>query len=285
MKTATMSRSSKSPSPQGQKRQARSPGRAVIPVGLHGAERVGNELAPLLHAIAHELRNPLFMISGYSQLAKERVSQGSRVDLCQDLTVIEEAAQRATAILERFLSVAKSRRRPHAFCDVNGLIRQALGEMAGDFRAHDITVETRLRPGLPRVLADHVALREVFLTLLATADAAMSVDRRRGPVTITSGLVSKRHQTWIEIRVADDTLGLSPQPRSRVFQPVAGGRLHQKGLGLGLPTASQLVARLGGSLTCEPSPAAGHTFVVRLPVLSLSTTLAVLGKASRLRAS
>src|SRR5437016_3003947 len=68
-------------------------------------------LGTLLGGVAHELNNPLFIISGYSQLAREKIVQNLYEELPADLERICEAAQRASAIVNRFLGVA---RRPDA---------------------------------------------------------------------------------------------------------------------------------------------------------------------------
>ncbi len=241
------------------------------------------DLGPLLGAVAHELRNPLFMISGYSQLARERVDWGAQEQLVHDLVAIEEAAQRATEILERFLATARPRRGNRELCDINGLVVQALQDMAPDFHDHRIEVRKHLRSGLPRVLANHLELTQVFLTLFANADAAMTAAQGQGTLTVTTRLVSKQHQTWVEVQIADNGPSLAPEDREQLFEPFGSGKSGGPGLGLGLPTSHQMVTDLGGTLACEPNDQGGTTYLMRLPVLSVPSTLAMLKKPATVR--
>lgn len=241
------------------------------------------DLGPLLGAVAHELRNPLFMISGYSQSARERVDWGAQEQLVHDLVAIEEAAQRATEILERFLATARPRRGNRELCDVNGLVVKALQEVAPDFSDHRIEVRKHLRPGLPRVLANHLELTQVFLMLFANADAAMTAERGRGTLTVTTRLVSNQHRTWVEVQIHDDGPGPSPDDREHLFEPFGSGKSGGPGLGLGLPTSRQIVTELGGTLACEQNDSGGTTYLMRLPVLSVPSTLALLKKPATVR--
>lgn len=242
------------------------------------------DLGPLLGAVAHELRNPLFVISGYSQLARERVDWRAQEQLVHDLVAIEEAAQRATEILERFLAAARTRQEKRELCDVNGLLLNALQQMAPEFHRHRIEVRKHLRPSLPRVLANHLELTQVFLTLLANSDAAMTA-RGQGTLTVATRVTSKQHRTWVEIRLDDEGPGLAPEDRKPLFEPFGSSKSGGPGLGLGLPTAHQIIAETGGRLTCEPNEAGGATFLLRLPALSVPSALAALRKPATIGAS
>jgi len=72
---------------------------------------------------------------------------------------------------------------------------------------------------------------------------------------------------WIEIRVADDGLGIPPEYLARIFEPFfilkpAGGSA-----GLGLAICYRMVNELRGTLSVESEVGEGTTFIVRLPAM------------------
>jgi signal transduction histidine kinase len=63
--------------------------------------------------------------------------------------------------------------------------------------------------------------------------------------------------------VKDTGPGIAPEALSRIFDPFYSTK--EKGTGLGLPFAQQVVQEHGGTIRCDSAPGAGTTFTVRLP--------------------
>src|SRR5207245_3198126 len=116
----------------------------------------------LLGGVAHELNNPLFIISGYAQLVREKVNQGRYDDLKGDLEAIREAAQRASATVKRFLGIARRAETRSELCRVDDLAKQALDLMSYDFVMHQVTVRTHFDPALPPILPAPHDLSQAF---------------------------------------------------------------------------------------------------------------------------
>jgi PAS domain S-box-containing protein len=221
----------------------------------------------LLGGVAHELNNPLFMISGYSQLGKEQLKQGQKEELADSLHAIQEAAQRASAIIQRSLAVARSATGARTPCEVSGLVRRALDFATNDLAIHKIELRSNLPP-TPPVLADPQELTQVFLNLINNARQVMVSANGRGVLTITSTLTEDPPNRWVEVRVVDDGPGISPVHRNRIFEPFFTTKPEGQGTGLGLSICHRIVTDLKGTLTCESEPGHGATFIIRLPVMS-----------------
>lgn len=70
----------------------------------------------------------------------------------------------------------------------------------------------------------------------------------------------------VELVVADDGVGMSPQVQARLLQPFFSTKIGQGGTGLGITIVDDLVRKaLGGSLSVQSTPGAGSTFRVLLP--------------------
>jgi len=222
-------------------------------------------LGTLLGGLAHELNNPLFVVTGYAQLIGEKVQQGRVDELAADLADMNDAAQRAKAIVERFLRIARTGSGSYGPCQVNALLEQALDLVANDCAIHRIAVRRNLHAELAPVSADSADLTQVFLNLIANAEQAMVAAHGQGTLTVTTAPVSDRSGTWIEIAIADDGPGIAPEQQARIFEPFFTTKPVGQGTGLGLAICHRTVTELGGTLRVDSTEGQGATFVVRLP--------------------
>jgi PAS domain S-box-containing protein len=239
---------------------------------LRQAEKMAS-LGTLLGGLAHELNNPLFAISGYTQMLSEQVSRGEYEGMSEDLAAVRDAVKRATGIIERFLGQARPADGRRNRCEVNAVVKRALDLVANDFTIHRVRVETKFQPDLPMISADPNALSEVFLNLFTNARHAMVQAHGQGTLTVATGLSAPGPGVpQVEIRVTDDGPGIAPAQLDRIFDPFFTTKAVGEGTGLGLFICHQIVAEFGGLLTCESQPGAGATFIVRLPALQGDTT-------------
>lgn len=221
-------------------------------------------LGQLLSGIAHDLKNPLFVLTGRIQLLKENLLSGHADDPTTDLGRIEEAAKRMTHVAERFLSLARPYQAKLERCAVDTIIKQTLDFLANEFIKHNITATTTAAAGLPEILSEPHYLHEVFLNLFLNALHAMSSAHGKGTLTVTAG----QEENWIVVRVRDDGPGVAPENESRLFEPFFTTKLAGEGTGLGLWTVRTMLAKLNGMAGYEATPGGGSTFVVRLPIVS-----------------
>ncbi len=233
---------------------------------LRQADRLA-ALGRLLDGVAHELNNPLFVISGYVQLAIEKLGRGHSDGLTTDLTAVLGATQQATDVIKRFMGLARSAPGRYEPCEVTSLVQRTLELMANDLKIHEIDVRTAFQPNLPPLLADPQELIQVFLNLITNAKQAMAANGR-GALTLTTAFVPTRHGPGVEVRVADNGPGIPPENISRVFDPFFTTSPVGGGTGLGLTITHRIVTGLGGTLTCESVPGQGATFIARLPAQS-----------------
>lgn len=219
-------------------------------------------LGQLLGGIAHQLKNPLFIITGYLQLLKAKVAQQEYQALTEDLQHIEHAAQRMTHITTQFMSLAKPSPPRQEPCSVPALLEQTLAFLSNEFMKSQIRVITVIAPDLPTIWGDPQQLLDVFLNLMLNAEQAMVPAHGRGTLTVRVGL----REGEMEIRIQDDGPGILPEYRSQLFEPFFSTKPAGQGTGLGLWTVRTVVMALQGTIHCETEVGQGATFVIRLPV-------------------
>lgn len=235
-------------------------------------------LGQLLGGIAHELKNPLFILTGRIQLLEEKLNRKEYGSVGTDLQKIDAAAQRMTVVAERFLSLARPVPPRVERCSVPAILQEVLEFLGNELMKNQIRVERAGPSELPAVRSDPNQLHEVFLNLMLNAIQAMVGAHGRGTLRVATALVQtaphdeERQETreWIEVRIQDDGPGIAPEHRAKLFEPFFSTKPPGKGTGLGLWAARSILATFGGDATFETEVDQGTTFIVRLPVTAQS---------------
>ena len=127
-------------------------------------------------------------------------------------------------------------------------------------------VKTRLRAGLPEVVANRVQLQQVILNLvLNSADAMDSVTDRDRVLKVTS---EKQKPAALLITVEDSGLGVEPKEIERIFEPFYATKTE--GMGMGLSICRSIVESHGGRLIATPGHSCGLAMQISLPTNAVS---------------
>jgi two-component system sensor histidine kinase BaeS len=139
--------------------------------------------------------------------------------------------------------------------DPESLVR-AVAAAASLSGAH---VRARVAPGLPRVSADPLRVRQALDNLVSNALVHGGPDAEVVVSAVSDG-------THVLLTVADTGVGIPEEEQSRIFEP--GVRLDRAspGTGLGLMVTRAIAEGHGGTLTVESRPGSGSTFTIALPI-------------------
>ncbi len=213
--------------------------------------------------MAHEIKNPLTPIQLSAQRLRRRYAwllereDGAVLDDATRTIVAQvEGLKRLVNAFTRFARMPESRPAPD---DLNRIV----GEVVALYRpAHpEIRFHVDLDPGLPAVYVDAEQMRRVCVNLLDNAVAA--VDGVEEPaVAVRTGFDPARGTAVLE--VADNGPGLSPEARSRLFEPYFSTK--EGGTGLGLAIVKSVVAEHKGTVRAEDHRPRGTRFLVEIPV-------------------
>jgi PAS domain S-box-containing protein len=213
--------------------------------------------------VAHEIKNPLTPIA----LSAERISRHLDRPLPDSPAVIRKCSEvilgcvgTLRMLVDQFSSLAEFPSPQPRPCDLNHVANEALALFAG--RLDGITVECKLEPGLPLVLADPEAIRRALANLIDNAAEAM-----QGSLLRVLGVESSLSEDGesVEVVVSDTGHGLTDEIRERLFLPFISTK--QRGTGLGLSIAAKIVQEHGGSLRAEVNSPKGARFLLRLPLM------------------
>jgi signal transduction histidine kinase len=208
---------------------------------------------------AHELNNPLAVISGRGQLLA-RVSEDEEVT--KSANIIAEHAHRASAIVNELMEFAKpSPPKPTTWglTDLLGEIRRAWLDKKvlapGQF-------VLELSDDLPRIHADASQIRLLFDELIRNAVEAMQ-DRqdRRLTVNCRGDVADER----LVVRIEDNGCGMNPDVLERAMDPFFSHRPAGRGRGLGLSRAARYAEINGGRIRLSSRVKEGTAVIVELP--------------------
>jgi signal transduction histidine kinase len=226
------------------------------------ADRLSS-LGELAASIAHEVNNPLAVISESAGWLRSRSGQKdiSREELLRStelaLDKIEAAITRAVRISRNFLRFARAPDADVRDTDLGALADEVRDLTAKSAAAARIDVEVA-RASDPIVRSDPYQLRQVLLNLVTNAIQAIASD---GLVKITvGGDADEAH-----VDVADDGPGIPEADLERIFEPFFTTKEADQGTGLGLAVSRGIVEKLGGRIEVDNRPGQGCTFRLVLP--------------------
>ena len=212
---------------------------------------------------AHELNNPLAVISGRAQMLDDSTSDaGSR----QALSVIRQQAQAASDVVTQLLEIADPPPPSPQAVDVVQLLthlRESLID-AGLLAESQITIESQS----DREVAyfDAAQLAWVLREILDNAIDATEADARRLTVKIARDVSEKN----LVLQVADNGRGMTAEVMARAMDPFFSHRQAGRKRGLGLARVGQWLRQGGGSIRFESEPGKGTCVELRIPAMRSS---------------
>jgi signal transduction histidine kinase len=225
-------------------------------------EAVNKELESFARSVSHDLRSPLAVIVGYSDMLADEV----RVDLPMGdrakVLDIRAAALRMNSLIDDMLRLSQVIRRQveRRRVDLSALSREILANLASMEPGRQ--VESEVEPGLS-VIGDPGLLRIALENLLSNAWKYTS---NREIAHIRVGRAQPRG-AGTAFYVEDDGAGFEMKGASRLFKPFQ--RLHSiseyPGTGVGLATVSRVLEKHDGSVWVESEKGKGATFFFELP--------------------
>jgi len=224
---------------------------------LKHSEKLAN-MGQLSAGIAHELNNPLGVITMYSNILKEETSEDS--PLYQDLNLIVEQTQRCKNIVGGLLNFARKNQVRHSEVDLADFIEKSIESIITNGK---VKVEFENMAADPVAMIDTEQMIQVLTNLEKNAVEAM-------PDGGELKLLLEETGDNMKISISDTGTGIKPEHRDKLFTPFFTTKEVGKGTGLGLPLVYGIVKMHKGKINVksnhdpEKGPT-GTTFIIEIP--------------------
>jgi signal transduction histidine kinase/CheY-like chemotaxis protein len=225
----------------------------------------------ILGTVAHDLKNPLGVILGRTEMLTEMIGAGSsKENITAQVEHIRDATRRLTSMVDHLISDAMAdafditiRREP---VDVAALVT----EVADANLPLAVNKQQSISVSAPLnfvTMCDSDRIREAIDNLISNAI-------KYSPIGGKIKVAVTHEGEHTVIRIADDGAGLSPEDLGRLFgrfqrlsaKPTAG----ESSTGLGLSIVKRIIDMHGGHVTAQsPGPGQGSTFTVTLPAAEM----------------
>lgn len=215
-------------------------------------------LGELAAQVAHEVRNPLGIIKGATELLASRVQDPSTR---RHISVLLEEVERLNKAVESILRLGTPLRIRTASVNLSDLLRTVIPTATAWSAAGLHRVQLAVPHEPVTVSGDRELLHHALTNLVRNAFQAMPAG---GTVTVTARQPADASQAVIT--VADTGVGLSAEDLKRLGEPFFTKRAG--GVGLGFALARRIVAEHGGALEVSSTLGQGTIITIRLPVES-----------------
>ena len=204
-------------------------------------------LGEMSAGIAHEMRNPLAVISGYTKMLSKKVDDSMKpaVDsIAKEVAVMDR-------IIADFLSFAKPTDLIVSEVDLKVLLEECLSSLEETSGGMTFSLNAEM---LPHIRADEVLLRQACTNLLQNAIESMP----DGGALQINGFLDDS----VSISITDTGHGIPESIRSKIFLPFYTTK--ERGTGLGLAIVHKIIVSHGGDMKVDTGDK-GTTFTIRLP--------------------
>ena len=222
-------------------------------------QRRSTEMAVLAGGLAHEIRNPLSIISMNLQLLSEDIpSDGSPQNrrVHQKLDIVRRECDRLESILNDFLQFSRAGELNRIPLDFNRYVEDFLELLRPQTDEKEIELSLHLDPDLSPVEIDPDLFKLVLRNL--TRNSIEAVDTGG-----TIEILTRSSNGHVILEIIDTGQGMDAVTRERIFEAFFSAK--PGGSGLGLPTAAKVVEAHGGRIQCESEPGRGTRMTIELP--------------------
>ncbi len=214
-----------------------------------------------MSGIAHELNNPLGIISGYCELMKSFPNIGDEEQKILDKVV--QAAEKCSTIVKNLLKFSRKHETEKANININNILYDVVSISKNQFKVNNIIIEKNFSELLLMTVGDSNQLNSVFLNLINNAYDVMYSANKKGKLIIKT----YQENNNIVIEFIDDGPGIPEEIQCKIFKPFFTTKKVGKGTGLGLSLCAGIIQEHRGQLYLDKTYNQGAKFVVKIPIL------------------
>lgn len=235
---------------------------------MRQAEKLSS-LGLLASGVAHELNNPLGVVSAYAEdlldrLEEEEIDQlVKKGELNEYLQVIIKQAKRCKEIISNLLNFARHSKGENEKIDLQQVVGNTLKLVKYRIKKEKIVTEINIEKNLPAINANTGEIQQVLLNIITNALDAL-------PTGGWLNIVAFKSKENICLQIEDNGQGINAQDLPKIFDPFFTTKEPGKGTGLGLSICYGIMQKLGGKIEVESHPGEGTSVTLYFPLATKS---------------
>jgi len=210
----------------------------------------------LASGVAHEINNPLSGIIGMAEIVLEEEDPSKNRSYLMDILTCGQRIAEIVNGLRAYSRTAKGGEL--GAIDLHEVLETSLKMVQLATKSVPVEVIKKFRP-IEKIKANPGEIQQVFTNLITNAFQAMN---GRGGNLILS---SRSLKDFVEIKVSDSGVGISPRYLNQIFDPFFTTKKTGEGTGLGLNIVYRIVTKYEGTIEVESTEGVGTTFTIKFP--------------------
>jgi signal transduction histidine kinase len=211
-------------------------------------------LGQLSAGLAHEIKNPLASVSGSLDIiASDFPPEHSKREF---IDIVQKELSRLNKFLGEFLQFARTPKPDPRACDLREVVDSIQRLCSQEASRQGVHIQVSYPDDLPEISVDAAQIQQALLNIVLNGIQAMGSG---GQLLIEV----KPDSGALQIRIQDDGPGIPAEHRSQIFDPFFTTK--ERGTGLGMSIAHQLIHGHGGDIRLLDNGRPGTTFLIRLP--------------------
>ncbi|MFJ8089807.1 ATP-binding protein [Lysinibacillus sp. NPDC095746] len=217
-----------------------------------------NVVGQMAASIAHEIRNPLTSLKGFTELLKLNADEESRMYL----SVIDSELQRMEQILSELLVLSKPTCMKVELLELDHIVKQVIEFMLPDALMKNVMIQYISPSTQVYIGGNENRLKQVFMNLIKNAMESMN---NGGTITVEMNVIDCAN---VELLIKDEGVGMDSATLQNLFQPFYTTK--STGTGLGLAFVKKVIEEHEGVIGVNSELQKGTCFHLQFPIYTFN---------------
>lgn len=222
---------------------------------LHQQDKLA-AVGQLAAGVAHEIRNPLTTMKGYTEFLQLEETHEERQEY---LSIILDEIDRVNNIVEDFMVLAKPKAAELEERDIIPIIKNVVSFLEFEARNRNVKIGFEYQQDIIQIECDENRLKQVLLNFIKNGIEAMPDG---GSITVRAGIINNQ----VQIAIKDTGVGIPQEKLKNIGEPFFTTK--KNGNGLGLMVSFKIIESHNGKVFIESELNKGTTFNIVLPAKS-----------------
>ena len=150
--------------------------------------------------------------------------------------------------------------------DINNVV-QEIAKAFSKLSDKNLQIIAKYEPSIPIIAINESQIKDIVFNLISNAVRAAKKDNKKtGKILVVTSLVTLNHIEYIQIVVEDNGIGIGHEVKEQIFEKGFTTNNDERGTGMGLFLAREILNNYGGKIYCESSVGKGTKFFIKIPL-------------------